>query len=177
MERPYDVMAPFHASSSERDSSLARLRREDPVHWDPVNQWWLVTRHADVREISRRPELFSSEPRGPWHMFEYHFSMQAMDGERHIRNRNVVSRAFTPRLVSMLTERAERYADEAIDALAGRSSAEFVVLNSTRPSCWSGRLATCAAVMYRPAGTSVTTTGPMKSSRGSWSMAAPSGTK
>jgi cytochrome P450 len=126
MDTPYDVMAPFHASSSERDAALATLRREDPVHWDPANQWWLVTRHADVREISRRPELFSSEPRGPWHVFEYHFSMQAMDGERHIRHRNVVSRAFTPRLAAMLAERAERYADEAIDALAGRRGGEFV---------------------------------------------------
>jgi len=121
----YDVMAPFHASA-ERDAALAELRREDPIHWDAANEWWLVTRHADVREISRQPELFSSEPRGPWHVFEYHFSMQAMDGPRHIRHRNVVSRAFTPRLVSMLTERAERYADEAIDALAGRHRAEFV---------------------------------------------------
>jgi cytochrome P450 len=126
METPYDVMAPFHASSTERDAALSLLRREDPIHWDSQNQWWLVTRHEDVREISRRPELFSSEPRGPWHVFEYHFSMQAMDGERHHRHRNVVSRAFTPRLVSTLTERAERYADEAIDALAGRRSAEFV---------------------------------------------------
>ena len=63
MTSPYDVMAPFHASSSERDAALAELRRADPVHWDPANQWWLVTRHADVREISRRPEIFSSEPR------------------------------------------------------------------------------------------------------------------
>jgi cytochrome P450 len=126
MNPHYDVMAPFHESLTERDSALRQLRREDPIHWDAVNQWWLVTRHSDVREISRSPELFSSEPRGPWHAFEYHFSMQAMDGERHIRNRNVVSRAFTPRLVSMLTERAERYADEAIDALADRRSAEFV---------------------------------------------------
>jgi cytochrome P450 len=52
--------------------------------------------------------------------------MQAMDGERHRRHRGVVSRAFTPRLVTMLEERAERYADEAIDALADRRSAEFV---------------------------------------------------
>ena len=81
METPYDVMAPFHASSTERDAALSLLRREDPIHWDSKNQWWLVTRHEDVREISRRPELFSSEPRGPWHVFEYHFSMQAMDGE------------------------------------------------------------------------------------------------
>jgi len=85
-----------------------------------------VTRYADVREVSRSPEIFSSEPRGPWHAFEHHFSMQAMDGERHRRHRNVVSRAFTPRLVSMLAERAERYTDEAVDALVGRRSAEFV---------------------------------------------------
>jgi cytochrome P450 len=126
MTTAYDVMAPFHSCSAERDAALAALRRDDPVHWDSANEWWLVTRHADVREVSRNPELFSSEPRGPWHAFEQHFSMQAMDGERHVRHRNVVSRAFTPRLVSMLTERAERYADEAILALAGRRSAEFV---------------------------------------------------
>ncbi len=125
MDTPYDVMAPFHGRT-ERDAALALLRREDPVHWDAANQWWLVTRHADVREVSRRPELFSSEPKGPWHVVEYHFSMQAMDGERHRRHRNVVGRAFTPRLVSMLAERAERYADEAVDALAGRRRAEFV---------------------------------------------------
>jgi len=126
MQPAYDVMAPSHPSLPERDTALARLRRDDPVQWDPSNEWWLVTRHADVREISRQPELFSSEPRGPWHVFEYHFSMQAMDGPRHVRHRNVVSKAFTPRLVSMLSERAERYADEAIDALAGRTSGEFV---------------------------------------------------
>jgi cytochrome P450 len=126
MESTYDVMAPFHASLHERDTALAQLRREDPVHWDPKNQWWLITRHADVREISRNPELFSSEPRGPWHVFEYHFSMQAMDGPRHVAHRNVVSRAFTPRLVATMAERAERYADEAIDALQGRNAAEFV---------------------------------------------------
>ncbi len=126
MTTAYDVMAPFHPSAAERDAALAELRRDDPVHWDEENQWWVLTRHADVREVSRRPDLFSSEPRGPWHVFEYHFSMQAMDGARHTRHRNVVSRAFTPRLVAGLTERAERYADEAIDALAGRRQAEFV---------------------------------------------------
>ena len=126
MAAAYDVMAPFHDSLPERDAALAALRRDDPVHWDAANQWWLVTRHADVRAISRQPELFSSEPRGPWHVAEYHFSMQAMDGARHRRHRNVVSRAFTPRLVSKLTERAARYADEAIDALAGRRCGEFV---------------------------------------------------
>ncbi len=125
MELNYDVMAPVH-DNAERDVALARLRRESPIHWDAENEWWLVTRYDDVREISRRPDLFSSEPKGPWHVFEHRFSMQAMDGRAHLRHRNVVSRAFTPRMVSMLAERATCYADEAIDALEGRHSADFV---------------------------------------------------
>ena len=125
MEAHYDVLAPVH-ENTVRDRALAALRREDPIRWDPENQWWLVTRHADILHISRHPEIFSSEPKGPWHVFEHRFSMQAMDGKAHLRHRNIVSRAFTPRMVSMLSRRAERYADEAIDALEGRRNCDFV---------------------------------------------------
>ncbi len=125
MKKRYDILAPIH-DTRERDLALAELRRECPVYWDEENQWWLVTRHADVREVSRDPKRFSSEPKGPWHVGELHFSMQAMDGKPHLRHRNVVSRAFTPRMASQLYERAQRYTDEAIDALEGESSTEFV---------------------------------------------------
>ena len=125
MEANYDVMAPVHESAA-RDQALAALRRDAPIQWDPENNWWLLTRHADIREVSCQPELFSSEPKGPWHVFEHRFSMQAMDGKPHLRHRNIVSRAFTPRMVSMLSQRAIRYADEAIDALEGRQSGDFV---------------------------------------------------
>ena len=121
----YDVLASVHEQAS-RDAALAALRREDPIQWDPDHQWWLLTRHADIREVSRNPQIFSSEPKGPWHVAEHRFSMQSMDGKVHLRHRNVVSRAFTPRMVSMLSERAVRYADEAIDALEGRNQGEFV---------------------------------------------------
>lgn len=121
----YDVLAPVHFPR-DRDAALAELRRDAPVSWDDENQWWLCTRHADVRHISRNPELFSSEPKGPWHVAEHRFSMQAMDGKSHLRHRNVVSRAFTPRMVREMTERARRYADEAVDALAGRTGCDFV---------------------------------------------------
>ena len=125
MELNYDVMELVH-DNAERDLALTQLRRESPIHWDPENEWWLITRHADVREISRHAEIYSSEPKGPWHVAEHRFSMQSMDGKAHLRHRNVVSRAFTPRMVSMLAKRAERYADEAIAALEGRRSADFV---------------------------------------------------
>ena len=39
---------------------FARLRAEDPVHWDEKHNFWLITRHDDVVHVARRPELFSS---------------------------------------------------------------------------------------------------------------------
>ncbi|MBJ21247.1 MAG: cytochrome P450 [bacterium] len=125
MKVNYDILAPIHETTA-RDRALAELRREAPIQWDPKNEWWLLTRHADVRYVSRHSEIFSSEPKGPWHVFEGHFSMQAMDGAPHLRHRNIVNRGFTPRMVSTLSERALRYADEAIDALDGRHSGDFV---------------------------------------------------
>ena len=62
----YDIQD-LSLASSERDEALAWLREHDPVHWDAKNEFWLVTRHADVIEVSKDPSLFSSVPKGPWH--------------------------------------------------------------------------------------------------------------
>ncbi|MFG6283204.1 cytochrome P450 [Sphingomonas sp. S6] len=42
---------------------FAQLRREDPVHWTPESDgagFWSVMRHADIVDVSRQPQLFSS---------------------------------------------------------------------------------------------------------------------
>ncbi len=42
---------------------FARLRREQPVYWNAEADgpgFWALTRHADIVEVSRQPELFSS---------------------------------------------------------------------------------------------------------------------
>ena len=42
---------------------FARLRREQPVYWNPEADgpgFWALTRYADIVEVSRQPELFSS---------------------------------------------------------------------------------------------------------------------
>jgi cytochrome P450 len=109
-----------------RDAELARLRREDPVHWDEVNGFWLLTRYADVRAASKQPELFSSAPKGPWHLFEMHFSMQALDGSEHRRQRGIASKGFTPRMVRRLRETAHATIHACIDAVAGQGRCEFV---------------------------------------------------
>jgi cytochrome P450 family 142 subfamily A polypeptide 1 len=110
----------------ERDAALAWLRKNEPVSWDERNGFWLATRHADVREVAKQPEIFSSAPKGPWHLFDLVFSMQAMDGPAHRAQRGLVSRAFTPRMIQRLTESARAVADAAIDAVAARGGCEFV---------------------------------------------------
>jgi len=112
--------------AEDRERALAWLRREDPVHWDAKNGFWLLTRHVDVREASRDPERFSSEAKGPWHLWEMHFSMQAQDGPEHRRQRGIVARAFTPRMVRRLEAQARATIDAAIDAVKARGECEFV---------------------------------------------------
>jgi cytochrome P450 len=50
---------------------FGRLREEDPVHWNPLYETWVITRYDDVVWSLRRPEFFSSEvfrrdPRPPY---------------------------------------------------------------------------------------------------------------
>ena len=40
---------------------FGRLREEDPVHWNPLYETWVITRYDDVVWSLRRPELLSSE--------------------------------------------------------------------------------------------------------------------
>src|SRR5262245_26926415 len=36
-----------------------QLRREDPVHWDPAEDRWVLTRYADVVAVLRSPAASS----------------------------------------------------------------------------------------------------------------------
>ena len=43
-----------------------RLRAEDPVHWWDRTEgrpFWAITKHADIMEISKRPDIFINSPR------------------------------------------------------------------------------------------------------------------
>src|SRR5262249_33136202 len=111
---------------ARRDAALTRLRREDPVHWDAANGFWLLTRHADVRAASKDPELYSSQAKGPWHTFEIHFSMQALDGPEHRRQRGIASKGFTPRMVRRLQQNAHETIHACIDAVLAQGGCEFV---------------------------------------------------
>jgi cytochrome P450 len=91
-----------------------------------------VTRHADVAEISRHPEIFCSG-RGavsifdlPPEMVEYFAGMISTDNPRHARLRRIVSAAFNPRRIKAIEENIEAVADQVIDRAAGLGECDFV---------------------------------------------------
>ena len=105
--------------------TLARLRAEDPVHWDEAGQVWGVTRYADVRAVSTDPAAFSSAggirpDSGPTPM------MIDMDDPDHLRRRKLVNRGFTPRRVRDQEARITEVVDRLVDGFCEAGTADMV---------------------------------------------------
>lgn len=125
---------------------FAVLRREDPVHWQPppANQnptgvmpieggFYAVTRHADVMEVSRRPDVYSSELGGtnlhdpmPEDLENLRQIMINMDPPRHAKYRRLVARTFTPRAVTAIEPAIRTHASRVVDEIAAGGECEFV---------------------------------------------------
>lgn len=116
---------------------LARLRRVAPIWWNEQPRgasgfddegYWVVTRHADVMEASRR-DIFSTYEntaiiRHGAQVTEESLGMQRLillniDPPQHTKLRRIVSRGFTPKAINSLkdklTERAHKIAAGAIE--------------------------------------------------------------
>jgi cholest-4-en-3-one 26-monooxygenase len=113
------------------------LRREAPFFWhehDPDGPgFWAVTRYADVVEINRDNERFSSAARTALinempdeNLEQQRLLMLNMDPPMHTRYRLLVNKGFTPRMVGKLEEglraRTRRIIQDCVDA----GEADFV---------------------------------------------------
>ncbi|MEE2030845.1 MULTISPECIES: cytochrome P450 [Rhodococcus] len=110
--------------SAERDDFFASLRRENPRAFVPVGTrgFWALTRHADVLEVSRRPEDFCSGEGTqifdqPAKLREYRGSFIDMDNPEHARLRKIVSRGFTNKALSSIREDIEATVSEILDGM------------------------------------------------------------
>ncbi len=124
-----------------REGSFETLRRNRPIAFYEEPElpmlgkgpgFWAITRYADILEISRTPEVFSSARGGiniidqPPELGEFFGSMIGMDDPRHARLRRFVSRAFTPGMLRKVEGQVERAADSIIDAAADKGACDFV---------------------------------------------------
>jgi len=116
-------------------AAFARLRREDPVHWNPEpggRGFWAVTRYEDIRTVHRTPQVFSSEIGGtsledlaPEHI-DVRKSMIDTDPPRHDELRALVNRRFTPRAVTAWEDQVRMVARQVIDAALPVGAFDFV---------------------------------------------------
>ncbi len=142
----FDFLDPDVNLAGLPEAELAALRRSSqPLHWVDVpggtggfgdKGYWLVTKHADVKEVSRRSDIFSSWQNGvipvwPKDMTFDKIEMQRsvmlnMDAPHHTRLRKIISRGFTPRAVGRLEEELAQRAQAIAKTAAAEGSGDFV---------------------------------------------------
>jgi len=120
------------------DEIFTTLRAAEPCYTQEVaadgtrfGGYWSLTRFADIADVSRRPDDFSSAkganiPDFPPDLTEFFGSIIAMDDPRHARLRRIVSRGFTPRTLDALKSDVESIAAEVIGEIADRGECDFV---------------------------------------------------
>ena len=114
----------------------AWLRKHDPVAWiehPEFDPFWAITKHADIIELSKQPNLFLNEPRlaifnnivppPPEATIRHLLNMDPPD---HGKYRNVTAKRFTPRAVQDWALKVERITQEVLDDCVGKASGDFV---------------------------------------------------
>ncbi len=115
---------------------FAFLRKNAPVWWQEEEAgpgFWAVTSHADCTTVNRDYEHFSSSKKATflWDLPEDDLAQQQMlmlnmDPPLHTRYRRLVNKGFTPRMVNQLHEGINAAADQIIDSVIEKGSADFV---------------------------------------------------
>src|ERR1700736_1434748 len=114
-----------------RDAGRPVFVRTNRPDAQKVRGFWAVGTHADVVDISRRPAEFSSGQgtqifdQTP-EMREYRGSIIDMDDPEHMRLRKIVSRGFTPRMLSELRGLVEETTAEILDQMPASGQCDFV---------------------------------------------------
>jgi cholest-4-en-3-one 26-monooxygenase len=124
---------------------LAELRRTAPVWWNAQPRgasgfddegYWVVSKHADVLEVSRTSDIYSSQQntaiiRHGQPVTDEALAMQQLillniDPPQHTKLRSIVSRGFTPRAIRNLREALTARAEAIVHNARADGSGDFV---------------------------------------------------
>lgn len=99
--------------------SYAALRAESPVHQTGMG-FWAISRYDDVSFVLKNPQLYSSAGMGQGSIDgQGTRTIINTDPPDHTYMRNLVNRAFTPRMVAELEPRIREITRELLDAVDG----------------------------------------------------------
>ncbi|HLN99170.1 MAG TPA: cytochrome P450 [Pyrinomonadaceae bacterium] len=109
------------------------LRANDPIFWSAENNYWLLTRYADIVSLIQNNHLSSNRigahanrmPREATEHFRPFFTavsswMLMIDPPDHTRLRALVNKAFTPRVIENMRQLVERLVDSMIQRVQGK---------------------------------------------------------
>jgi cholest-4-en-3-one 26-monooxygenase len=126
---------------------LDQLRTHDPVHWHEESDgpgFWALTRHADVRQVSSSPGEFSSYVGGPIRLDppgdgldQVRMIIIGMDPPEHREFRNIVAKAFTPKMIGRLESSLRFETARVVGELRERDHCDFVTDVAARIPMWS----------------------------------------
>ncbi|NQE66266.1 Steroid C26-monooxygenase [Nocardia gamkensis] len=141
----FDVTDPDIYAERVPVQEFAELRRTAPIWWNPQSPdvsgfhdegFWVVSKHADVKEVSRRSDVFSSYentaiPRFNDDIAREQIELQRivllnMDAPEHTKLRKIISRGFTPRAINGLRAELSARAESIVKAAAEAGSGDFV---------------------------------------------------
>jgi cholest-4-en-3-one 26-monooxygenase len=124
---------------------FAELRRSAPVWWNETPKrdcgfdddgYWVVTRHQDVKEVSRNSELFSSRENTAIIRFGPDMTREKLDAQRlimlnmdppqHTKVRSIIARGFTPRAINSLRDALADRAERIVKTAATEGTGNFV---------------------------------------------------
>ncbi len=118
---PYD-----YAFQEDPYPVYARLREQEPLHYNEQHDLWVLSRYDDIQHALRTEGTYSNRmgvtiDRSAWNKDAHKvMSFLALDPPDHIRIRSLVARAFTPRRVRELGPRIqeliELYLDPALES-------------------------------------------------------------
>jgi cholest-4-en-3-one 26-monooxygenase len=113
------------------------LRAHHPLmhHAEPNGPgFWVITRYADLRAVSRDPGTYSSRMVAPLEDYDAAHSptpgakvLIAMDPPEHTGYRKLVNRGFTPRMINALEPRIRELTVRILDAAVATGDCDFVV--------------------------------------------------
>ena len=138
------VAGPHFETNGYPHAEWTYLRKHAPVYWynrANVDPFWAITKHADIIQIAKQPQLFLNGPRllifvnetgteeSPTPPFRHLLDMDPPD---HGDYRAILSRHFTPRGVRPLQPEIETITRKVLDDVTGRGECDFVTEVSSK---------------------------------------------
>jgi cytochrome P450 len=134
------INAQAYADGDRVDAAFRRIRAEAPLdvaELEGFDPFWVVSRHADIKDIERQPDLFHNGDRSTFMSSRENEakvkaltggdpnlirSLVSLDGQEHKDLRGILFPHLTPRAIRPLEEQVRKIAREFVDHMLAKGS-------------------------------------------------------